>query len=48
VHDRVLVPEARAAQVEAARVDVQQVVEACRDAIAAERFEHQRLEPEVA
>ena len=46
--DRVLVAEARAAQADAARVDVQLVVEPGRHAVAAERLEHERLDAVVA
>jgi hypothetical protein len=47
-HDRVLVAEAGALHVDAARVYMEQVVEARRSAVAAERLEHERLDTGVA
>jgi acyl-CoA dehydrogenase len=47
-NDRVLVAEARAAKLAAAGVDDELVVEAGRDPVAAEGFEHDRLDPVVA
>jgi len=46
--DRVVVAEPRASQLAAARVDVENVVEARRDGVAAVRLEHQRLDAVVA
>ena len=46
--DQVLVAKASALHVDAARVQVQQIVEAGRHAVAAERLEHERLDPSVA
>ena len=47
-HDRVLVAEPRAAQLDDACVHVEQVVETRGDEVAAERLEHERLDSEVA
>ena len=47
-HDEVLVAEARSSHVDAARMDVQHVVEPRRNEVTAERLEHECLESPVA